>query len=173
MIIPEAVRRDALIGIAALLTAVLAYAAANDVRERKIPNWTVLASLALFVAWAILHPLNWDLWALGAGFVAFLVTFGLYMGGVIGAGDSKLFAAVALFTGMGQLSILALATAVIGGAVAIAGFLLRPTRGLVMLKMRGRGDFGRGVPYGVAIAAASTTLVWAATLGVRLPGYPG
>lgn len=173
MIIPEFVRQGALIGIATLLTAVLAFAAVNDVRERKIPNWTVLASLALFVAWAIVHPLNWDLWALGAGLVAFLVTFGLYVGGVIGAGDSKLFAAVALFTGMGQLAILALATAMIGGAVVIAGFVLKPTRGLVMLKMRGRGDFGRGVPYGVAIAAASAALVWTAALGVRLPGYPG
>jgi prepilin peptidase CpaA len=172
MIIPEAVRQGALIGIAALLTAVLAYAAVNDIRERKIPNWTVLASLGLFIGWAVVHPLTWDLWALGAGLVAFLVTFGLYMGGVIGAGDSKLFAAVALFTGMGGLAILALATAVIGGAVAIGGFVLKPTRGLVMLKMRGRGDFGRGVPYGVAIAAASVGLVWTAALGVRVPGFP-
>jgi prepilin peptidase CpaA len=173
MIIPEAVRQDALYAIAAALSAVLAFAAINDIRERKIPNWTVLASLGLFAAWAIVHPLTWDLWALGAGLIAFLVTFGLYMGGVIGAGDSKLFAAVALFTGMGQLAILALATALIGGLVAIAGFVLKPTRGLVMLKMRGKGDFGQGVPYGVAIAAASALLVWAAALGARLPGHAG
>jgi prepilin peptidase CpaA len=173
MTIPEAVRQGALYGIATLLTAVLAYAAVNDVRERKIPNWTVLACLGLFVAWALVHPLNWDFWALGAGVVAFLITFALYMGGVIGAGDSKLFAVVALFTGMGQLAILALATAVIGGLVAIAGFVIKPTRGLVMLKMRGQGDFGRGVPYGVAIAVASGALVWAAALGAHLPGYPG
>ena len=80
MIIPEVVRQGAQYGIATLLTGVLAYAAVNDVRERKIPNWTVLACLALFVAWAIVHPLNWDLWALGAGVIAFAVTFGLYMG---------------------------------------------------------------------------------------------
>lgn len=173
MTIPEVVHRGVLFAIATLLTGVLAYAAVSDVRERKIPNGSVLACLVLFVGWAIVHPLNWDLWALGAGLIAFLVTFGLYMGGVIGAGDSKLFAAVALFTGMGQLAVLALATAVIGGVVAIAGFLIRPTRGLVMLKMRGKGDFGRGVPYGVAIAAASAALVWATAIGAHLPGYPG
>lgn len=172
MIIPEAVRQGALFGIAALLTAVLAYASVNDIRERKIPNWTVLTCLALFIGWALLHPLNWDLWALGAGLVAFLITFGLYASGVIGAGDSKLFAAVALFTGMGGLAILALGTAVIGGLVAIAGFVIRPTRGMVMLKMRGKGHFGRGVPYGVAISVASAALVWTVVLGIRLPGFP-
>ncbi len=171
MIIPEVVRQGALLGIAAVLSGVLGYAAVNDVRERKIPNWTVLASLGLFIAWAVVHPLVWDVWALGAGLVAFLITFALYMGGVIGAGDSKLFAAVALFAGMGHLAILALATALIGGLVAIAGFLLRPTRGLVMLKMRGKGNFGRGVPYGVAIAAAGGVIVWAAALGAHLPGF--
>jgi prepilin peptidase CpaA len=160
MSLPEVVRWT----IAALLTAVLAVAAVTDVRERRIPNWTVLACLGLFVAWAFVHPLSWDLWALGAGVLAFAVTFGLYSFGLVGAGDSKLFAAVALFAGIGQIIPLTLATAIIGGVVALAGFARAPTRALVMLKMRGKGDFGRGVPYGVAIAAGTVLVIWAGLL---------
>jgi len=160
MPLPEIVRWT----IAVLLTAVLGVAAVTDVRKRKIPNWTVLASLGLFIAWAFVHPLSWDLWALGAGVIAFAVTFGLYSAGQVGAGDSKLFAAVALFAGMGQIIPLILATAVIGGLVALAGFARAPTRILVMLRMRGKGDFGRGVPYGVAIALGAVLVIWAGLL---------
>jgi prepilin peptidase CpaA len=165
MTLPEIVR----LTIAVLLTAVLAIAAWTDIRERKIPNWTVLASLGLFVGWAFIHSLSWDFWALGAGLIAFGATFALYMARLIGAGDSKLFAAVALFAGIDQLAVLALATALFGGLVALVGFVAKPTRALVMFKMQGRGDFGRGVPYGVAIAVASAALVWAAALKPFLP----
>jgi prepilin peptidase CpaA len=162
MPLPEIVRWT----IALLLTAVLAVAAVTDVRERKIPNWTVLATLVLFIPWAVfhLHPLTWSLWALGVGVIAFAVTFGLYSAGLVGAGDSKLFAAVALFAGIGQIIPLTLATAIIGGLVAMAGFVLAPARALTMLRMRGKGDFGRGVPYGVAIALGTVLVIWAGLL---------
>jgi prepilin peptidase CpaA len=150
---------------------VLAFAAVTDVRTRRIPNWTVLACLGLFVGWALVHPLSWDLWALGAGVIAFAVSFGLYSAGLVGAGDSKLFAAVALFTGMSGLALLAIATALVGGLVAVAGLVLRPTRALTMISLKGEGDFGPGVPYGVAIAAAAAGLVWATLLHwASLPG---
>ena len=157
--------------IAIGLTAVLAFAAITDVRVRRIPNWTVLACLGLFAGWALVHPLSWDLWALGAGAIAFAVSFVLYSMGLVGAGDSKLFAAVALFTGMGGLLLLALATAVVGGVVAVIGLVVRPTRGLALLTMKGKGDFGPGVPYGVAIAAATAGIIWADLLHLApLPG---
>ena len=143
---------------------VLTIAAVTDVRDRRIPNWAVLACLGLFVGWAVVHPLSWDLWALGAGAIAFAASFGLYSAGLVGAGDSKLFAAVALFTGMGGLAMLAVTTALVGGVVAISGLVLRPTRALTMISMKGKGDFGPGVPYGVAIAAAAAALVWAGLL---------
>lgn len=159
--------------IAIGLTAVLAVAAVTDVRARRIPNWTVLACLGLFLPWAAVQPhaLSWGLWALGAGLIAFVVSFGLYSAGLVGAGDSKLFAAVALFTGMSELWALALATALVGGLVALASLALRPTRALTMISMKGKGDFGPGVPYGVAIAVAAAGLVWAGLLHLAvLPG---
>jgi len=119
--------------------------------------------LALFLPWAVLHlhPVSWGLWALGAGVIAFAATFALYSTGLVGAGDSKLFAAVALFAGMGQLIQLTLATTIVGGLIALIGLVMAPTRALVMLKMRGQGDFGRGVPYGVAIALGAALVIWA------------
>jgi prepilin peptidase CpaA len=157
--------------IAIGLTGVLAVAAVSDVRDRRIPNWTVLACLGLFVGWAVVHPLSWDLWALAAGLIAFAASFALYSAGLVGAGDSKLFAAVALFAGMGGLVLLAAGTALAGGVVALVGLALRPTRALTMITMKGKGDFGRGVPYGVAIAAAAAGLVWAGLL--HLAVVPG
>jgi prepilin peptidase CpaA len=160
MPLPEIVR--GLVAVA--LSAILVIAAVNDVRARKIPNWTVLAALALFIPWAVVHPLPWDGWALAAGVIAFAVSFGLYSAGLVGAGDSKLFTAVALFGGLGDLPMLAFATALAGGLIALVSLLLRPTRALVMAKLKGKGDFGPGVPYGVAIAAAAALVVWGAVL---------
>ena len=80
-----------------------------------------------------------------------------------------MFSAVALLVGLGHLAVLALATTFIGGIVALVSVLSRPTRALVMLKMRGKGDFGPGVPYGVAIALAAAALVWATVLKLPVP----
>jgi prepilin peptidase CpaA len=155
--------------IAAVVTAVLAWAAVSDVRERRIPNRAVLIVLILFLPWAAVHPPSSDLWALAAGAIALAATFGLYAAGVVGAGDSKLFAAVALFAGMSQLVLLALATALVGGLIAAVSLAARPRRALVMLTLRGKGDFGRGVPYGVAIAVAGAAVIWAVLMRAPLP----
>ena len=155
--------------VAIAATAVLGWAAISDVRARRIPNWTVLVLIGLFVPWALASTLSWSLWALAAGVIALVASFGLYALGVIGAGDSKLFAASALLVGFAYLGWLALGTALFGGVVALISVLARPTRALVMFKLRGRGDFGRGIPYGVAIAVAAAVLVWTTVLKVAIP----
>jgi hypothetical protein len=38
-----------------------------------------------------------------------------------------------------------------------------------MFTLRGEGDFGRGIPYGVAIAIAGVLVVWGALLNLRWP----
>lgn len=154
--------------ITALLTVALGCAALNDIRARKIPNWTVLAVLALALPWLALHPLIWDGWALLAGAIAFGATFGLYSLGVLGAGDSKLFTAVALFPGLGHLPLLAFAVALAGGLIALVSLLARPTRALVMFNLKGKGEFGPGVPYGLAIAVGAVLVIWGALL---IPGW--
>jgi prepilin peptidase CpaA len=159
--------------VATLLTAVLAWASYSDIKDRRIPNWTVLAAAALFAPWAIASSLSWVLWALLAGAIAFAVSFALYASGIVGAGDSKLFAAVALFVGLPHLALLGVGTALVGGAIALISIVSRPRRALVMINMRAKGDFGRGIPYGVAIASAAAALVWAQVLKFPLPVMPG
>jgi prepilin peptidase CpaA len=159
--------------IAIVLTGVLAWAAVTDIRERKIPNSAVIAVLGLSLPWLatylMLGSFVWVLWAIAGGVMAFVVSFILYASGVIGAGDSKLFAAVALFTGLANLPMLTVATALAGGAMAAVSFVSRPSRAMTMITLRGKGDFGRGIPYGVAIAIGAALVVWSVLLKLPLP----
>jgi len=156
--------------VAGLFTLTLVWAAVSDIRTRTIPNWTALAVIGLFVLLALLNGWVWAEHAILAGFIALAVGVGLYALGVVGAGDAKLFAAVALFTGLDHLLPLGLVTSLVGGAIAVVSLALRPRRALVMFALGGKGDFGRGIPYGVPIAIAGIVLVWAALL--NLPGSP-
>ena len=157
MPLPEIVQ----LGVSAAATAVLAIAAVSDIRVRRIPNWTVLALIGLFAVLAIALGGQGLLSALAAAGVALAVSVALYALRLIGAGDSKLITAVALFAGLGYLPWLILATALTGGVIAALSFLSRPTRALTMVTMRGKGDWGRGVPYGVAIAVGGALVIWA------------
>ncbi len=157
--------------LAAAASLILAWAAVSDVQKRIIPNVSVLALLAVFLAWAVLvlgfgQPL---LSALEAAAIAFVVTFALYAFKVIGAGDAKLFAAAALFFGMGYLPLFALTTVLAGGAIAAISLAARPRRAMVMLAMGGKGDWGRGVPYGVAIAIGAAVVMWGSIGGYVEP----
>lgn len=145
--------------VAAGLVAALAAAAIIDMRQRRIPNWTVLMVLGLFVVWTASltgHGLGSSLAAAG---IAALVTIPLYAFRIVGAGDSKLLMAVALFAGLADLPMLGLATALGGGALAIVTFAANPVRTLVILQMRGQGGSQHTVPYGVAIALGGMTVL--------------
>jgi prepilin peptidase CpaA len=136
----------------------------SDIRNRKIPNWSVLAICVLSIPWILLAPNASFISSGEAILVAFLISFPLYMAGLVGAGDSKLLMAVALLVGASKLMLFLLIVALAGGAIAAVSMLRDPTRALVMFQLRGKSDFGRGVPYGVAIAigaAAVTALTLA------------
>lgn len=153
----------AIVGLA--LSGVLTWAAISDVRQRRIPNHSVLAVLVLFVPWAACGGISLAS-AVSAAAVAFAVTYVMFAAGLVGAGDAKLFSVLALFTGLAQLPALAFITVIVGGVIAAASLLLRPTRAAVMLQMRGAGNFGRGIPYGVAIALAGSILVASKLTGI-------
>ena len=138
-----------------LLSLLLVIVSVSDIRDRRIPNWTVLAIGALFVPWAFVGPHISILSSLEAALIVLVATLGLYAFGIIGAGDSKLLTAVALFVGTSQLPQFLVLVALAGGVIAVISLVTRPTRAMVMLHMRGKGDFGRGIPYGVAIAIAT------------------
>lgn len=120
-------------GILVLLVTV---AAISDYRTRRIPNWLVLAGAFYGVIYntalpptphdSILFPLA----GLGLGLLLFLP---LYLLRAMGAGDVKLLAMVGAFLGPEDTLYSALATMVVGGALAI---VFAVTRGKVQLMFR-------------------------------------
>src|SRR5579871_5443169 len=84
-----------------LLTCVaLVVAGVSDVRQRRIPNSAVLAVAGLFALWYPVEPSISLLSCLLAALIVFICGFALYGFGIVGAGDSKLATAVALFAGL-------------------------------------------------------------------------
>jgi prepilin peptidase CpaA len=148
---------------------VLLWAAVSDIVARTIPNRSVLSLLALFALWALVHGGEGLASGLMAGAIALSVGYGLYAANVMGGGDAKLFAATALFTGLAYLPALALMTVLTGGVIAAFALAARPRRATLMFSLKGKGDFGRGVPYGVAIAIAGVYVLWGALLGNIAP----
>jgi prepilin peptidase CpaA len=154
------------LAVAGAYSGVLGWAAFTDVRSRRIPNWCVIAVIGLFGVWALSVGGANVVSALEAAGIAFVVSFGLYSFKIMGAGDSKLFTAVALFAGMGYLPLLVVATTLTGGAIALVILASQPTRTLVVLQTLGKREvsrsvMNRGVPYGLAIAIGGLIVVWA------------
>lgn len=152
--------------LAGAISAVLVWAAVSDIVARRIPNAAVLVLLALYGAWVAIGLGAGLVSAVTAAAIGFAVGFGLYVFKIMGAGDVKLFAVTALFAGMAYLPLFAFATAIAGGAIALVSFASRPRRAAVMLTLRGKGDFGRGVPYGVAIAFGGAFVIWGGLCGM-------
>ena len=105
--------------IGAVLIAVAG--AACDVRSRRIPNWLTYRGLmaAVLVRFALAG------WAgLESGLESVLLAGGvflvLFLLGGMGGGDVKLMASVAAWAGAGQVVTILLASAIAGGALAIA-----------------------------------------------------
>jgi prepilin peptidase CpaA len=145
--------------IIVLLAILLVFVSVSDIRDRRIPNWTVLAVAGLFVPWIFVGPAVSVISALEAALISLAASLGLYALRVLGAGDSKLLTVTALFAGLAQLPHFLVYVALSGGVIALISLLARPTRAAVMFHMRGKGDFGRGVPYGVAIAIATMAVL--------------
>lgn len=72
--------------------------AKNDLKEMKIPNWTVLTMVGLFVVLGFLIlPFDVYYWRFVGLIVTLVVGFLLTMAKLMGAGDAKFMAAAALF----------------------------------------------------------------------------
>ena len=150
------------LALGATLTVVLVLAGVSDVRSRTIPNRSVLSVLGLFLIWTVANHGAGLVSSLEAAGIALVVTVLLYAFKVFGAGDAKLFSAVALFAGLEHLQLLTIATAITGGVIGAVSLASRPTRALTMITLRGAGDYGRGIPYGVAISTGGVVTIWTA-----------
>jgi prepilin peptidase CpaA len=139
----------------AAFAGLLVYAACSDIARYIIPNWVSIALVAIYPAAALIvgaPPLEVGMHIVfGLGVLA--IGFVLFQLNVIGGGDAKLLAAVAVWTGMSAAVTFIVWTAVAGGAMALT---LLTARQLIpagtypafvdhLLKKQ------NGVPYGVAI----------------------
>jgi prepilin peptidase CpaA len=141
------------------LASMLLWAAAADLRHRRIPNASCGGIAALWPAYLLLAGAPAAAALPGAAAV-FAAGFLLWRCGVLGGGDVKLVSALALWAGGELLAPFLLVTALLGGWLAVASIaarragLLLPARVAVGLSWAGLpvlpGDPG-GPPYGVAI----------------------
>ncbi|MBM3580464.1 MAG: pilus assembly protein CpaA [Alphaproteobacteria bacterium] len=145
-------------GIAFAFFALLAWAAWDDIRAYRIPNWLVGAFLALFAAALVsgIIPEKRILFHLATGAGALALGVLLFSRNWIGGGDAKLFAALALWAGWPETLRLALVTAIAGGGVALfVLWRIRRTRTANGKDIPAGPKPGRPqVPYGVALALA-------------------
>ena len=142
-----------------LLAIILTIVSVSDIRHRRIPNWTVLVICGLSIPWILLGPGPSLLSASVAMLIAFGVTWPLYAFGLFGAGDSKLLMALSLLVGLENLLVFFVVVAIAGGVIAAASLAAEPTRALVLFQLRGKGGYGKDVPYGVAIAIAAIFVI--------------
>jgi prepilin peptidase CpaA len=144
-------------GALAVLAGLLAIAGWTDVKQRRIPNWVSAAALVLGLA-TVGFASGWG--ALGwAGLhvaAALVVGIALTAAGVLGAGDAKLYAALAAWLPI-QLGLWLLVAVAIAGLALLMVFAMT-RRGRIKRKSDVESDFDK-LPYGVAIAVGGLVAV--------------
>jgi len=134
-------------GLLAALAIALAVAAVTDIQRRQIDNW-------LTGAIALGAPLFW--WACGLGVggiggqllsaaICFLVLWAMFVMRLMGGGDVKLLAALALWIKPAWFLNLVMTMAVLGGVLSVA---------LAVWHLAHRRHDRLSVPYGIAISGA-------------------
>jgi prepilin peptidase CpaA len=161
-------------------TLLLVAAAGMDVRYRRISNVLVLAIFVLGALFAALSEGPRDaalrvLEGVGTGLAVWLPLWAL---GKLGAGDVKFFAAACAWLGPWLALEAALASAMLGGALALSWLLWRAaSKSAVSLDFSGPGapvdderdglgrildarELSSTLPYGVAMAAGLAITAW-------------
>jgi prepilin peptidase CpaA len=149
--------------LAAAATVILLLAASiTDITRYRIPNLIVYAIVAAFVAGAVFN-LSWPAlgWSALAAVGMFLLGAGLFAFGQFGGGDVKLIAAMALWTGVADLSRFLLVMAAAGGLLGLVWLVRRRRQRPVIasdaassLDTPSSAKIPNRIPYGVAIAIA-------------------
>lgn len=140
------------------------WAMASDAARFEIPNRIPLALAALYPVWALLAgaPAPAFLWHALAGAAVLVAGALLFFARVLGGGDAKLIAAAALWVGPAGLPRFLLATALLGGVLALGLVLFRllpepawASEGGWLRRLHRRR---REAPYAIAIGGAG--LAW-------------
>jgi prepilin peptidase CpaA len=160
------------------LTLIVSVAAFTDLKWRRIPNWLTLPALPVgLIAQSVYGAGFWQ--GLGGALAGFLALLPLFLIGAGGAGDVKLFAVVGSFVGIGNLLVVFVLIAIIGGVAAVlvairAGALFRVLKNsLHIVASAGRGrwtefqersDLNQAgalrLAYGAVIALGTLGFLW-------------
>ncbi len=138
------------------LAALLAYAAASDLRTRSIDNWVSIAIALAAPGWWWVGGWSWSSVEWQAGFAAlvFAALFALWTVRVLGGADVKLIAALALWLQpgerLGTFFVIVFAGAVVSLVAMVAAAKRRST---------GAPRAPVEVPYAVAIAAGGVAFL--------------
>lgn len=137
-------------------------AAASDLVRYEVPRGLCLAVVAAFLWLAPSLPLAAAASHIAAAAVVLAATALCFEFGLMGGGDAKLLAAVALWMGWGNLVAFIILTAIAGAllglvVLALRRFLPRRRRaGHWYSRVLARGE---GVPYAIAISASGLALL--------------
>ncbi|MDR6853224.1 prepilin peptidase CpaA [Sphingomonas sp. BE123] len=132
-----------------LLVLILVSAGIEDARIREIANWKNAAIALLALPWWVAMGLSpWPDMAIQLGiaamvFVAFAAAFHF---GMMGGGDVKMIAALALWFPFGQFVTLLIIMSLAGGAITLV---------MLVEKWVRRRSEQPEIPYGIAIAIAA------------------
>lgn len=131
------------------LGVLLSIAAVGDARRFIIPNWLCAAVAALSVPyWWASGAAFWPTFAvqIGLALAAFAAFAALFAAGLMGGGDVKLIAALALWLPIGRFVEMVVVTALAGGVLTLA----------LLVRHHWRQRPGQPqIPYGLAIVAGA------------------
>ena len=145
----------------------LCYGCISDIRRLQIPNAVSLVILVLFFFnyWLQASPEGLAQ-HLAAGGIAFLLMFGLYAVGIMGAGDVKLITVLMLWGGERDGPAFLIIMTLIGGLLAALLLAVRksmavwPSIDRYIPSRRLKAWASRGIfPYGIAICIAGLVLM--------------
>ncbi len=129
----------------------------SDLRAMRIPNLHVLIIIGAFILAYLLSPESFGRWwePMASFIIVFVVTYIMFAVGMIGGGDAKLAAALALWTGLPGLAAYMFYMAIMGGVLGVLALVIRkrktifksPEGSWISEVQSGKN----AVPYGIAI----------------------
>ncbi|MFA0442269.1 prepilin peptidase [Vibrio sp. 10N.222.51.C12] len=157
---------------------VLFIIAVFDAKENRIPN--TLVTLLLGVIFVHLYTFYGSMSAIPLHYyqgsaVAFVFCFILYLGGLMGAGDVKLIAAISLFVGLDHLLSFAIAIVLTGAVLSVFYLAQKFAISQVNIRQHVRNYMAHNI-YGrlnkAPIKAIEMRIPFAPAIAVALAFYP-
>lgn len=144
--------------IVLMVSVTVALAAIQDIWRLRISNLFPVTVAALFVTWVYAVGFDWSIWQnLTIFFFSLAIGTFAFTRGILGGGDVKLLAAVALWFDLSGSAAFFLYTAIGGALLTLLFIIVRRMLPVYVLENSGAAALRpRGpIPYGVAIAAGA------------------